>query len=88
MKSNRIAQAGRLALLCLYMVAPGCASLRKAESDLCPPSQLAAIEAAYVSETVIACKLEGAHSRAECQAYPAIREKYQTQRAAYVECAK
>lgn len=63
-----------------------CAALHPPQP--CPPSQLAKLEAAYVAEATLACKLEGAHSVAECKAFPTIRDKYAAKRKDYVECQK
>lgn len=78
-----------IGLSCFIM---GCAWLgeqvRAEQAEPCPPSQLAEIETAFTIEAIAACRAEGAKSAAECKAFPAIRDKYRAERAAYVECAK
>jgi len=73
-----------LLLVCLS----GCAALRSAEREPCPPSDLAKIEAAYVSEAIETCRAEGAKTVDACKALPGIQAKYRAARAAYVECAQ
>ncbi len=74
-------------LLCFVPVLFGCAWLKATEREPCPPSDLAKIEAAYVSEAIATCKAEGATSADTCKALPGIQAKYRAARAAYVECA-
>ncbi len=76
------------ALLLIGACAFGCAFLQSAEREPCPPSDLAKIEAAYVSEAIATCRAEGAKSADTCKALPGIQEKYRAARAAYVECAQ
>jgi len=76
------------AVLLVFVLALGpasCAALGREMREPCPPSQLAALETAYVLEAVTACKAEGA-TFATCKALPTISDKYRAKRAAYVEC--
>lgn len=73
-------------LICIALFTACAGAYRDAHKPGCMPVDLAAIEAEYVTEATAACKAEGAHSTAECKAFPAIRDKYRAKRAAYVEC--
>lgn len=80
-------------ILCLcYLAVIGCATLKSAERNPCPPHDLATLDARYVAEAVSTCKAEldrtGLKGADECQALPGIRAKYSAERARWVECAK
>jgi hypothetical protein len=72
----------RVIPLLLATLLAACASAPKA----CPPTDLAKLEAAYVAESIQACKAEGAHTTETCKAFPAIKVKYAAKRAAWVAC--
>lgn len=74
------------ALLVGMMGLGSCSALRS-DPAACPRADLAKLEAEYVAEAIASCKLEGAHSAAECKALPAIKAKYEAKRKAWVECA-
>ena len=74
--------------LCFVLFVPACAALQRAEREPCPPSDLAKIEAAYVSEALATCRAEGAKTVDACKAFPGIQAKYRAKRAEYVECAR
>lgn len=69
-------------LLALMVLGAGCSG---GVPETCQPDgDLATIEAAYVAETVAACRQYTTPD--DCPQYPAIREKYRAQRAAWVSC--
>lgn len=72
-------------MLCSIPILFGCAWLQATQAEPCTPTDLAAIEVAYVAESIQACRAEGADADT-CKALPAIQEKYRAKRAAYVEC--
>lgn len=53
------------------------------QSRDCSEARLAEIEAAYVAEAVAACR---GQEIAECEALPAIRDKYDALREGWVQC--
>lgn len=53
------------------------------ERPACQPQELARIEAAFTREAVAACL---GKTVATCEAYPAIRAKYQAQREEWIAC--
>jgi len=77
-----------LAACAMVTLSSACTTFLREASNTrpCKPQDLAKIESDYVAEATKACLAEGAHSRATCKAFPAIEQKYQAQRKAWVEC--
>jgi hypothetical protein len=72
-------------LLCIAFV--GCAALKSAALEPCPPHKLASIDARFAVEAIRACKAEGADADT-CKALPGIRAKYAAEREAWVACER
>lgn len=73
--------AAFLVLAIFLMWLPSCSGPQ--ERAACAPEALAAIEVAYVDEALQAC--EG-HEAEDCEALPAIREKYAVKRRQWEDC--
>lgn len=84
MKNNPLDNAW-WAIACVVTIG-ACAGLHAANEKACPQTYLAKIEAEYIAEAVASCKAEGATSAAECKSLPAIKDKYDAKRKAWVEC--
>jgi hypothetical protein len=75
-------RTGATLLVLMVLGAVGCSG---GVPETCQPdTDLATIEAAYVAETVATCRQYTTPD--DCPQYPAIREKYRVQRAAWVSC--
>jgi hypothetical protein len=67
-------------LLLLALLVGGCAGQERAA---CAPEQLVPIETAFIAEATAACD---GYEIEDCEAFPAIAEKYRLQRDAWEAC--
>ena len=70
-----------LALMAFVLL--GCSGAQ--EPPACNPQELAKLDAAFLTEATVACKLEGGDYDT-CKALPALREKYARLRQEWIEC--
>lgn len=77
----------QITYVCALLLLCACAPLRAAEKAPCPPTDLASIDARFVSEAISTCKAEGSGADT-CKALPGIRAKYTAERARWTECVQ
>jgi hypothetical protein len=70
----------RLSLLTLALL--GCAAVE--ERPACSATALAALESAYVAETLAACA--GHQTPEQCPAYPEIKARFESKRSEWEKC--
>lgn len=81
LRTAAVVAFGFLILALVLVATAGCSSTQ--ERAACAPEALAAIEASYIDEALQACEGQEAE---DCEALPAVREKYAAKRRQWEDC--